>query len=108
MQTEIHVLKFGINCCYLVRQQGAILIDGGPANAIKKFNWYLNNLKINPEEIKIIVLTHGDFDHIGSAKSIKEVTGAHIAIHQNDRINLEEGRFCCCFGRGPNPAPFFP
>jgi hydroxyacylglutathione hydrolase len=42
--------------------------------------------------LKLIVLTHGDPDHVGSAKEIKEITGARIAIHEYDRKNLEEGR----------------
>lgn len=42
---------------------------------------------------KLRILTHGDFDHIGSAKQIKEATGAKVAIHENDRKYLEEGRF---------------
>ena len=30
---------------------------------------------------------------MGSAKEIREITGAKIAIHENDRINLEQGIF---------------
>ncbi|MEN8115407.1 MAG: MBL fold metallo-hydrolase [Bacteroidota bacterium] len=93
MVTTIHSLKFGINQCYIIRQKGTIMIDGGPANAIKKFNKYLERLNIQPDEIKLIVLTHGDFDHVGSAKNIKKLTGAKIAIHENDKPNLEQGRF---------------
>jgi len=40
-----------------------------------------------------VVLTHADFDHAGSASVIREMTGAKIIIHKNDRSTLEEGRY---------------
>jgi glyoxylase-like metal-dependent hydrolase (beta-lactamase superfamily II) len=71
------------------------MIDGGPglAHAFKKFRKYLKEYSIQPEEFKLMVLTQGDFDHVGSARPIKEFTGAQIAIHENDKPNLEEAIF---------------
>ena len=37
-----------------------------------------------------MVLTHGHWDHIGSAAEIKEITGAKIVMHQNEKSWLEE------------------
>ncbi|PQP34119.1 hypothetical protein C6A37_09425, partial [Desulfobacteraceae bacterium SEEP-SAG9] len=45
---------------------------------------------IKPEEVKLIVLTHGHWDHIGSAKDIKEATGAKIAMHAKEKDWLEK------------------
>ena len=92
MPAEIYKLKFGINHCYIIKGKDAIMIDGGPPKSGKSFLKKLNSLSIRPDEIKLIVLTHGDFDHAGSAKEIKEITGARIAIHEYDRKNLEEAR----------------
>jgi len=36
------------------------------------------------------VLTHGHWDHIGSVKAIKDITGAKIALHQNEKDWLEK------------------
>jgi len=95
MKTQIHTLKFGINKCYIIQQEGTIMIDGGPGqkNTFNKFRKYLQQFSVKPEELKLVVLTHGDFDHVGSAKSLKKITGAEIAIHEKDKVNLEEGRF---------------
>ena len=93
MTTKIHTLKFDINRCYIIQSQGTILIDGGPPNKGKNFEKYLTKYSIKPEEINLIVLTHGDFDHVGSTKDIKEITKAKIAIHEKDKIYLEEGIF---------------
>ena len=90
MSAEIYKLKFGINHCYIIKGKDAIMVDGGPPNSGKSFLKKLKSLSIRPDEIKLIVLTHGDPDHAGSAKEIKEITGAQIAIHEYDRKNLEE------------------
>ncbi len=90
---QIFILNFGINRCYIIKGEQAVMVDAGPRGKIKSFKKQLSSFKINPEEIKLIVLTHGDFDHIGSAKEIKEATGAKLAIHENDRKILEEARF---------------
>jgi hydroxyacylglutathione hydrolase len=92
MPAEIFKLKFGINHCYIIKGKDAIIIDGGPPKSEKSFLKKINSLSIRPDEIKLLVLTHGDPDHAGSAKEIKEKTGARIAIHEYDRINLEEAR----------------
>jgi len=35
-------------------------------------------------DLRYIVLTHCDIDHIGSVARLKELTGAKVAIHQLD------------------------
>ncbi len=93
MKPQIFSLKFGINTCYIIRDKGTIMVDGGPSKATEKFKKYMIKYSIDPNEIKLVVLTHADFDHSGSASTIRELTGAKIAIHKNDRAILEEGRF---------------
>lgn len=93
MSVHVYPIKIGINRCYLIQQNGIILIDGGPPNKVHVFQRLLTNISIQPQEIQLIVLTHGDFDHVGSVKDIKKLTGAKIAIHEYDRHNLEQSRF---------------
>jgi hydroxyacylglutathione hydrolase len=93
MESQIHRIKLGINCCYLIREKGVIMIDAGVPNKAGVFSRLLANLPIRPEQIQLIILTHGDFDHVGSARDIKALTGAKIAIHEQDRDYLEQARF---------------
>lgn len=93
MKTTIHTLKFAINRCYIIQQKGTIMVDSGPAKSFERFQKYLKQFSISPGEIGMIALTHGDFDHVGSAREIKEYTCATIAIHEKDKENLEEGKF---------------
>ena len=90
MSVQIYLIKIGINRCYLVKDEGAILIDAGGPNKIKSFQKAFRKYSILPDEIKLIVLTHGDIDHVGSARDLKEFTGTQIAIHQNDKDLFEK------------------
>lgn len=93
MAIQIIPFESGINTCYIIKDRGAIMIDGGTYNQVEEFSKTLSKHKIEADEIKLIVLTHGDFDHVGGTKELKELTGADVAIHENDRKNLEEGIF---------------
>lgn len=47
--------------------------------------------KLKGKNVKYILLTHGHFDHVSGAKSVKEVTGAKIVIHKDDIELLSDG-----------------
>ena len=93
MSGKIISIQSGINTFYVIKERGCIMVDGGSPNEAGKFLKKMNKFSINPEQIGLIVLTHGDFDHVGSAKDIQDLTGAKIAIHEKDRMNLEQGLF---------------
>jgi len=88
---EISRVKLGLNSCYLIRGKDVVMIDGGMPKKLKVFKRVLTRLDINPSDIKLIVLTHSHFDHSGSAKEIREFTGAKIAIHESERTYAENG-----------------
>ena len=67
------------------------MIDGGPPNSEHAIENWFQAIHIRPEEIELIVLTHGHADHVGSALGAKRITGAEIAIHEYDRDLLESG-----------------
>jgi len=91
MSTDIFSINLGIDSCYLIRGKTVVMIDGGVPNKLRAFKNKLSKLHIHPEEIKLIVLTHSHIDHAGSARSIRDLTGAKIAIHEKERMFLEEG-----------------
>jgi hydroxyacylglutathione hydrolase len=93
MPVSIDSLRLGINRCYVIRDEGAIMIDAGPPRRIRTIEKFFAEIKLEPHQLQLLVLTHGDFDHVGSAEDIRKLTGAKIAIHEDDRILLEEARF---------------
>ena len=90
MSVSIHPIRLVYSECYLIRSEVSILIDTGIPNKAKDIVQALERLAVQPEEIPLILITHGHWDHIGSAKEIKEITGAKIAMHQRDKDRLEK------------------
>lgn len=90
MHTNIYPIPLGFDCCYLIQDEGAILIDGGAPKKVRKFRVQLEKITVNPEDIKLIVITHGHWDHIASTRDIKELTGAKIVMHENEKDWLEK------------------
>jgi len=91
MGVSIYPIKLGFDCCYLIQDKEIIMIDGGAPGKIKEFMKSIGNLSIKPEQVKLIILTHGHWDHIASVKDIKEKTGAKIAVHEKEKEWLEKG-----------------
>jgi len=48
------------------------------------------------ERLRYILLTHGHFDHICGAFSLKENFGGEVLIHAEDRICLESTKWSLC------------
>ena len=91
MAVTIDTVPLGPDNTYLVRDQGAILIDGGSPKKSQAFVKAMEKISFNPEDIRLMVMTHGHFDHIGSAAAIKEITGASVAMHEKEKDWLEKG-----------------
>ncbi len=91
MSVTVHPITLGFNECFLIQGKGVILIDGGGPNQARGFLEAIERLAVEPKEIQLIVITHGHLDHIGSAKEIKEITGAKIAMHRREKEWLEKG-----------------
>ncbi|RJR33000.1 MAG: MBL fold metallo-hydrolase [Desulfobacteraceae bacterium] len=89
MTVRIHPIKLGVDNCYILQDEGTVMIDGGAPNTIKKFKARIEKLKIDPREIQLIILTHGHWDHIGSARDFKALTGARLALHEKEKGWLE-------------------
>ena len=90
MSAEIHKLSLGISNCYLVKDDGIIMIDAGPPNQVSKLRMELQTMSINPEEIALLLLTHGHYDHIGSVSAVKTLTHCKVAINHREKEWVEQ------------------
>lgn len=85
MDDNFNIIKVGVTNCYLLKSCSCnILIDTGYKGKTKIILDFLNDNEISPRSIKIIILTHAHYDHIGNASEIKNITGAEIILHRDD------------------------
>jgi hydroxyacylglutathione hydrolase len=91
---EIKPFFFGgiIGNCYLVETEtGFILIDTARESKRSKLERELESAGCIPDNLKLIILTHGDFDHTGNCAYLREKFGAKIAMHHYDSGMVEHG-----------------
>ena len=79
--TNVHVLADA-------RTREAIAID----TATPCLAWIADELAAREWKLKLIVSTHGHWDHIGDNAVVAEHTGADIAVHPLDRDRLTDPR----------------
>ena len=92
MKTEIHWLSLRMrnDNCYLIKEDGIIMVDASMPKQGKKFLKWLGDLSINPGDISLLLLTHGHIDHIGSASEFKKLTGCKVAINHREKDWVEK------------------
>jgi hydroxyacylglutathione hydrolase len=77
--TNVHVLADE-------RTREAVAID----TATPSLAWIADELAARDWTLKLIISTHGHWDHIGDNAAVAEHTGADIAVHSLDRHRLEQ------------------
>ena len=78
------------NCYYLETDKAAIVIDPG-----YKRDSILEFLNKNEDKERLILLTHGHFDHIGGADYLRQETGVKIGIGALDVPALSDDALNC-------------
>lgn len=90
MAVEIIPIALGFDTCYVLKADGVVAVDAGAPNKVNKFLSGLQRACVEPADVRLIVITHGHWDHIGSARDLKSVTGAKLAMHEREVDWLEQ------------------
>ena len=96
---DIFRIPLGMVNVFVIKGESIILVDTGHAKHGEKIITELEKLGIQPEDLDLIILTHGHDDHIGSLPFLKERTRAKVLIHKNDMYSIVEGRNVPLHGR---------
>jgi len=80
-----------VNCYLITTDTGHVLIDTGSSNRRTDLERELGSAGCQPGNLKLVVLTHGDFDHTGNAAYLRERFATKIAMHQDDSGMVERG-----------------
>lgn len=84
--------RLGSVNCYLIEiGTGFVLIDTGSSNRRAEIEKELESASCKPGDLKLVLLTHGDFDHSGNAAYLRKKFATKIAMHDDDSGMVERG-----------------
>ncbi|MER2135808.1 MAG: MBL fold metallo-hydrolase [Arthrobacter sp.] len=90
LTSQVHRIGNDIVAAYLVVDDGGItLVDAGLAGHWRDLERELAALGRELEDIRGVVLTHGDTDHIGFAERLRLQTGVPVYIHAADAARAQ-------------------
>ncbi|HHG84573.1 MAG TPA: MBL fold metallo-hydrolase [Bacteroidetes bacterium] len=65
-----------------------VLVDGGMIGGVKRLESALENIGRRVEDLDLILLTHGHFDHALHIHSIRMRSGAKVAAHPAEQVHV--------------------
>jgi glyoxylase-like metal-dependent hydrolase (beta-lactamase superfamily II) len=89
-----------VNCYLAESESGFFLIDTGGSNQRAELEKVLAEAGCEEGDLKLILITHGDFDHCGNAAYLRKKLGARIAMHPGDLGMVERGDMFWNRGKG--------
>ena len=81
----------GVNCYLLRSETGFVLVDTGVQTRRARLNEAIESAGCKPGDLKLILMTHGDVDHVGNCAYLRSKYGAPCAIHALDAPMVEDG-----------------
>ena len=81
----------GISAVLIKTDAGAVLIDGGVAQASAMLLAHMHELGVEPADLKLILHSHAHADHVGPLTALKRATGATVASNAESAVLLARG-----------------
>ena len=90
MANELTPIRLrGVNCYLLGAGEGFVLVDTGTPESRARLDEALERAGCRPGNLRLVVLTHGDYDHAGNARYLRERYGTKIGMHRDDSERVE-------------------
>ena len=81
----------GLSALLITGDAGHILLDGGLSQSAPLIDANIRTLGFKTEDIKLILVSHGHFDHGGGVASLQRFTGATVAASPSTAAALRRG-----------------
>jgi glyoxylase-like metal-dependent hydrolase (beta-lactamase superfamily II) len=90
---DVHLIPGIIANAYLVTDpSGLTLIDAALPNNAAKILRFFQEIGCEPGDLRRIIITHADIDHVGSLESIRQATHAAVATSQVEAEAIRAGK----------------
>ncbi len=77
---------------YLINFAGhTALVDAGCGRVVKKLLDNIRALRVEPEGLEYLLITHCHFDHTGGVRALRDLLGCRTVAHELEAPFLEEG-----------------
>ncbi|HEY9424716.1 MAG TPA: MBL fold metallo-hydrolase [Microterricola sp.] len=88
----VHRIGNDIVAAYLVvTAEGVTVIDAGLPGLWRELLAELSAMGLTPDDIKGVILTHGDSDHVGFAERLRRDHGVPVFVHAGDAARAQGG-----------------
>ena len=81
----------GLGAYLITTAQGHILLDGGMPQSARAFEAAIRESGFQPEDIRILMLTHAHIDHAGVVAHFKRLSGAQVVVMDREAELLASG-----------------
>jgi glyoxylase-like metal-dependent hydrolase (beta-lactamase superfamily II) len=89
---NVHLIpNITANPYLIIDPDGLTLIDAGLPGSHRKILRYLAGLGYAPKDLKRILITHADFDHVGGLAALQAATGARVFASRVEAQAMAEG-----------------
>jgi hydroxyacylglutathione hydrolase len=90
----LKITKFilGISNMYFIQGRKVIIVDTGFEKTRERYLEVFKEAVIEPDDVSLIVVTHGHSDHFSFAGELKKMTGAPVLCHHLAITALKTGR----------------
>jgi len=80
------------NCYLLQGDGGTVLVDAGPRGGSARIIAAAKTAGVRPEDVRLILVTHGHLDHYGAASQVKAWCGAPVAAYRTEPAFSQDKR----------------
>jgi metallo-beta-lactamase class B len=81
----------GLSSILIAGDAGHILLDGGLEQSAPLIDANIRTLGFKTQDVKLIVNSHGHFDHAGGIAALQRLTGAAVAVSASGAAALGKG-----------------
>ena len=90
---NVYLVKGSVSNCYLILDgDGLTLIDAGLSRDRQKIAKYIGDLGRTPNDLRRIIITHADGDHVGSLAALQAASGARTYASAVEAKAIAEGK----------------